>query len=130
MPLMDISDIREARKQRWFHGLSGGIGFQTWQVITGLIVAVVVGLVFLLIGMQTVGVVAALGLGYAAAITPNLVNTHHQDARDYFEGQIKKRIQHTLAINDNRVPEPSDWHERYVVEITEFPSDNGDSNAH
>jgi uncharacterized membrane protein len=87
-------------------------------------------LMFLVIGQWIIGAALGAALGWAAAIAPNYINTHHQQAHDYLLGQAKKRYQKTLVINDKRVAEPHDLRERYVVEVTEFPDfDNGEANV-
>lgn len=130
MPVMNTSELRDARKNRWLHEYGGGIGFESWQIIIGLVVATAIVLVSLVLGQPVVGVFFGVGLGWAAAIAPNYINTHHQQSRDYLEGQVKQRVQKTLVINDKRVSEPSDQRERFFVAIRTFPSpDNGDSHV-
>jgi hypothetical protein len=128
---MNASDMRDARKNRWFHAFGGGIGFEFWQLAIGAVVGLIIAaLVSVIFGQIVVAVAVGLGLGWAAAIAPNYINTHHQESRHYLQGQVRKRIQKTLAVNDKRIPEPPDWRERFDVVISEFPvSENGDEHA-
>jgi hypothetical protein len=131
MQVMNASDMRDARKNRWLHAFGGGIGFEFWQIAIGAVVGLITGaLVSVVFGQMVVGIAVGLGLGWAAAIAPNYINTHHQESRDYLQGQVRMRIQKTLVVNDKRVSEPPDWRERFHVVIAEFPaSENGDDRA-
>jgi hypothetical protein len=128
MPVMNATQMRDARKDKWLLALGGGVGFEWWQIAIGVVAGMVTLLLFFVIGQIIVGVFLAIPLAWFVAIRPNYMNTHHQDPQDYLKGRVRKRIQKTLVVNGKRVSEPVDRRERFVIEIREFPtSKNGDT---
>jgi hypothetical protein len=124
MPVMNATPLKDARSDKWAseYGVGSG-GFEWWQVVIGVVVFVVATLI-LWLPFSYIGVGLGAFAGFAAAVAPNHLDTHHKHPRKYLEGLIKKRLNHSLLLNDKRVAEPADELEAYFVEITEFPIPN------
>jgi hypothetical protein len=121
MPLMNTTQLKNARTNKWFPELFSGEGIETWQIF--LVALVVITLSALLwFFLQFIGVGLALASGWIAAMITNRMNTHHQTARDYLYGRVRGKLVWTTVLNDARVPTPKADHEKFDLEIAEFPA--------
>jgi hypothetical protein len=126
MPIMNTSELQDARTNKYATSYGGGIGFEIYQFVMGGAAAAAVVLAFLLIdlvfgiSLLAVGIAAALVTGYAMALWPNYLNTRHKDPKAYIRDEFGRRTQHTLIIDDRRTREPPALREDYVVEVREF----------
>jgi hypothetical protein len=120
MPQMNVTGLKDARKDKWAPEYGRGKGFEIYQIILGVVVFAAASLI-LWVPFTFAGLGIAAFIGFAAAILPNEINTHHQDPKEYLQGEVKKKLNRSLLINDKRVAEPRVMRERYDVEITEPP---------
>jgi hypothetical protein len=122
MPLMNSKPLREARTEKWASEYSGGEGFEIYQILIGLAVAVIASAILWIL-LSFIGIGIGVFLGYAAAVAPNYLDTHHKHPRSHLKGLVKKHMnqRRTLVLNDKRVPHPPIERETFFVEIIDFP---------
>jgi hypothetical protein len=119
MPLMNATPLKHARKDKWFAEYGGGEGFETWQLVLGFAVFAIVCVV-LWIPLSWFGIGLGITAGFFTPRMTNLMDTHHKHPRKYLEGLVKKRLNHSLILNDKRVPEPRVEIEKFLAEVLEF----------
>jgi hypothetical protein len=117
---MNATRLKHARSDKWASEYGGGEGFETYQVIMGIAVALIASAIFW-IPFSFVGIGIGVFAGFGAAIAPNHLNTRHKHARKHLVAVVKKRLNHTLILNDKRVADPPDERETFFVEIVDFP---------
>jgi hypothetical protein len=128
MPIMNFTELKDARTLRFLHKYSGGMGLAAFQFVLGAVVALVITAVFGVISLVFHGIIlygAGIGLacGILAARETNSINTKHKLPQRYFQGEVRKRLNRTrpLILDDQRFPYPSAKTENYVVRVAEFP---------
>jgi dipeptide/tripeptide permease len=122
MPIMNTSELKDARTNRFAPAYGGGIGFAFYQLIMGGAAAVIVAAVLWVLGFGFFGIGLAIPAGIFVALWPNYMNTRHKDPKKYIRDEVKRRTQHSLVINDQRVRERHDVYDDIVVEISDFPN--------
>lgn len=136
MPVMNFSELKDARTIKFLHKYSGGMGLAAFQFILGGVVALVVIAVFGLIsvvipGLFKFGVGIGLACGIFAARESNSINTKHKLPQRYFQGEVRKQLNRTrpLILDDQRFSYPGAETEDFVVRVAEVTNTNqaGDS---
>ena len=129
MPVMNFTELKDARTLRFAHKYSGGMGLAAFQFVLGAVVALAIIAVFGLIGLFIsglfkFGVGIGLACGIFAARESNSINTKHKLPQQYFRGEVRKQLNRTrpLILDDQRFPYPGAETESFVVRIAEFQS--------
>jgi hypothetical protein len=129
MPLMNFSELQDARTIRFLHKYSGGMGLAAFQFALGAAVAIALVVVFAIINVVIHGLLFPYGVGIGvacgvlAARESNNVNTRHKLANRHFQGEARKRLYRNrpLILDDQRFAYPGSETESYVVHVAEFP---------
>jgi hypothetical protein len=136
MPIMNFSELRDARTIRYLHKYSGGMGLAAHQFVMGGAVAFIIIVVFALINVVIHGILFPFGLGIALAFgllvtrESNKINTKNKLPQRYFRGEVRKPLirRKPLILDDERFAYPGAEIEDFVVRVMEFPPSTEEDN--
>jgi hypothetical protein len=122
MPIINTSELKDARTNRFAPSWGGGIGYEFYQMVMGAVVGLIIAVLLWFLGLKYYGLGVAIAGGIGFAMWPNYMNTRHKDPKRYIRDEVRKRTQYTLIVNDQRRRDLPDTSDDFVAEVSEFPS--------